>query len=186
MNKNKDALAHLIVCKIQNLLPDNCFLCQMTYKINLHETTILDCAVCGQGVHRQCWLDLASVSNDVAVTVDAESFKHIYNPLNLPGFFYICDSCQPNTIPSEDKGNYKRKSQLKVSFEDITYPGSRSSINKAEDTNGSQNLGEIQVDKEETVPSREEYKNPFEAENPEYPIEEKKNSTKRKRRNSTK
>ena len=98
-----------------------------------------------------------------------------YNPLNLPGFFYICDSCQPNTIPSEGEGNYKRKSQLKVSFEDTTYPGSQSSINKAEDTNGSQNLGEIQVDKDETAPSREEYENPFEAqwvENPEYPIEE--------------
>ena len=111
LEKTKKALAHLIVCRIQNLLPDDCMICERRYKISLQEHTILECGVCGQGVHKPCWLNLTSIStnNTDLGEVDAEQFKKLYNPLNLPGLVYICDYCKPSTIPSKEEGNIKRK-----------------------------------------------------------------------------
>ena len=40
--------------------------------------------------------------------IDNVSFKKLYNPLNLPGIYYICDICKDTTIPSDDDGNSKR------------------------------------------------------------------------------
>ena len=51
-DKNKRTLSHLIVCKIQNLLPDNCSICDRRYRISLEEDPILECSVCGQGIHK--------------------------------------------------------------------------------------------------------------------------------------
>ena len=113
--KTKKSLAHLIVCRIQNLLPENCSLCDERYRIKLSETPLLECAVCGQGVHKQCWSELARSmrGNDDPIKLDANSFKAMYNPLNLPGLYYICKACKDSTIPNEDNGNSKRKSKQK-------------------------------------------------------------------------
>ena len=113
-DKNKRPLSHLIVCKIQNLLPDICSLCDRKYRISLEEDPILDCAICGQAVHKPCWLNLATGSSssdttDITDTIDADIFKSLYNPLNLPGLFYVCHACQPKTIPSDSEGDNKRK-----------------------------------------------------------------------------
>ena len=109
-DKTKKALSHLITCKIQNLLPDNCSVCKRRYRISLDDCPILECAICGQGVHEPCWLNLASIAkDDLNEPVDAEVFKTMVNPLNLPGMFYICDPCKVTTIPSDEEGNSKRK-----------------------------------------------------------------------------
>eukprot|EP00111_Clytia_hemisphaerica_P012671 TCONS_00037269-protein len=110
--KTKRSLSHLIICKIQNLLPDNCSICNRRYKIGLMELPILEYAVCGQGVHKPCWLNLATIptnNTNIDEDTDAELFKSLYNPLNLPGMFYICHACQPNTIPSDSDSDNKRK-----------------------------------------------------------------------------
>ena len=116
-NKTKKGLSHLIICKIQNLLPDDCSICERRYSIGLEETPILECAICGQGVHKPCWLNLAAIASnntDIDDAADAEIFKTMYNPLNLPGIFYICKCCESNTIPSEEEGNNKRKKLVRV------------------------------------------------------------------------
>ena len=46
--KNKEPLTHLIVCRIQNLLPDNCGICKERYSVKLLDTPLLECAICGQ------------------------------------------------------------------------------------------------------------------------------------------
>ena len=113
-DKTKKALSHLITCKIQNLLPDNCSVCKRRYRISLGDCPILECAICGQGVHKPCWLNLASIgTNNFNEPVDAEVFKTMVNPLNLPGMFYICDPCKVTTIPSDEEGNSKRKKRTK-------------------------------------------------------------------------
>ena len=109
MEKTKSALSHLIVCRIQNLLPDNCCICKEQYSIALHEIPILECAICGQGVHTKCWLEIASIPDSELNDLNPDKFKKIYNPLDLPGIFYICEACKPNTIPNEEEGNYKNK-----------------------------------------------------------------------------
>ena len=95
-DKNKRTLSHLIVCKIQNLLPDNCSICDRRYRISLKEDPILECSVCGQGVQKPCWLNLAAISSDntdIPDTIDSDAFKSLYNPSNLPGLFFVCHAC---------------------------------------------------------------------------------------------
>jgi len=41
--------------------------------------------------------------------IDADEFKKLYNPLNLPGIFYICDYCQQNTIQVMEKVTTKER-----------------------------------------------------------------------------
>ena len=108
-DKTKRSLSHLIICKIQKLLPDNCNICNVRYKIGLLELPILECAVCGQGVHKPCWLNLATNNTNIDEDTDAELFRSLHNPLNLPGMFYVCHACQPNTIPNDSDGDNKRK-----------------------------------------------------------------------------
>lgn len=111
--KTKKPLAHLIICRIQNLLPENCSLCDERYRIKLDETPLLECAICGQGVHKQCWSELARAMRDAndPIKLDADSFKAIYNPLNLPGLYFICKVCEDSTIPNDANGNSKRKAK---------------------------------------------------------------------------
>ena len=125
-DKNKRPLSHLIVCKIQNLLPDDCSICERRYRISLEEDPILECSVCGQGVHKPCWLNLAAISStdsaDISDTIDADTFYSLYNPLNLPGLFYVCHACQPKTIPSDNEGDNKRKRKRALSVKTKTTP----------------------------------------------------------------
>ena len=52
---------------------------------------------------------------DITDTVDADTLKTIYNPLNLPGLFYVCHACQPKTIPNDDEGDNKQKRRCALS-----------------------------------------------------------------------
>ena len=111
-SKTKKPLAQLIICRIQNLLPENCTICSERYRISINEEPLLDCAICGQGVHKSCWTTLATaMANDINDLTDlnAKSFKDLFNPLKLPGLYYICDMCKVTTIPNEESGNSKRK-----------------------------------------------------------------------------
>ena len=46
LDKTKKPLAHLIVCRIQNLLPEDCNICHERYRIKLSEPTLVECEVC--------------------------------------------------------------------------------------------------------------------------------------------
>lgn len=55
--------------------------------------------------------------NDIPEELNADTFKALFNPLKLPGMFYICNACQPTTIPSDETGNYKRKNKSSTTAE---------------------------------------------------------------------
>ena len=99
--RKRDDIAHAIVCRIQNLLPDDCNLCNNRFKLLFTEHPILPCARCGQSSHRQCLFDIINTKNDKNFTsfpTDAEITK-IINPLNLPGVHYLCSTCEAHIIP---------------------------------------------------------------------------------------
>ena len=99
--KTKNDLSHLILCRIQNLLPDDCGVCKNRYSIKLEECPLLECALCGQGVHRECWTKLLPLGPNVSnCTYDNNIVMSEYvNPFKLPGIHYICAACEEKTIP---------------------------------------------------------------------------------------
>ena len=94
---NKDPLIHNIICKIQNLLPDTCKICQEVYCSKLEDNPFLACHVCGQEVHRPCVMKLFGISD---ATVCPE-----INPHQLPGLHYLCPECENEIIPPDDAPN---------------------------------------------------------------------------------
>ena len=104
----KDELSHLILCRIQNLLPDNCNICKQRYCIELEDAPFLDCAICGQGVHKKCWLDMMNIDS----ISDRDTIVNKYiNPCKLPGIFYLCSECEDRTIPKEPNQPSKKVSK---------------------------------------------------------------------------
>ena len=62
----KDACVTAMICRIQNLLPDQCNLGREQYCINVTDTPLLPCAVCGQGTHDQkCPCVLSGISRKI-------------------------------------------------------------------------------------------------------------------------
>ena len=47
----KDILPHEVLCRVQNLFPDECHLCNQEYCVALNDNPIIHCATCGQGCH---------------------------------------------------------------------------------------------------------------------------------------
>ena len=94
-----------LICRIQNLLPDECSICHNTYCFKIDDIPLLACVFCGQEVHRKCYLHLIGSTNP---DCDADSFQKAYNPLNIPGLHYSCKPCELLKIPQEDSGKKKR------------------------------------------------------------------------------
>ena len=117
--KTKNDLSRLILCRIQNLLPDDCGVCKNRYSIKLEECPLLECAICGQGVHRECWSNLLSLgSNASNCTYDNNIVISEYvNPLKLPGIHYICAACEETTIP-RDEGKQQTSNKPKAPVND--------------------------------------------------------------------
>ena len=88
-----DALPHEVVCRIQNLLPDTCHLCKQVYAIKLDEKPILSCAICGQGSHNTCILQLLNIPE--SELNERNNFgKDLVNPYSSIGLFYVCGERQ--------------------------------------------------------------------------------------------
>lgn len=110
-NKNKTQLSHSILCRIQNLLPDDCGICHNRYSVKLEQTSSLECSICGQGVHEECWSKLLTQAPSTSGTAcdTTNQVKACLNPFNLPGIFYLCPACTENNIPLEDSTRSKKK-----------------------------------------------------------------------------
>ena len=93
-NMLKPALIHNIICRIQNLLPDQCQVCNEIYLTKLDDEPFLACDICGQEVHKTCFMKLLGM-------VDNNASPQI-NPCKLPGIHYLCKECEEGTIPPND------------------------------------------------------------------------------------
>ena len=108
-----DFLPRELNCRIQNLLPDDCHLCQSSYCIKLTDKPIISCARCGQGCHNECVLQLLGLTvNDL--NADNEYGLAAVNPHAELGMTYLCGFCKKAVIPQLDemkvKGGGKKKS----------------------------------------------------------------------------
>jgi len=82
----KDDIIHELICRIQNLLPDECQICNKSYKSNIEDPPYLSCDVCGQEVHKPCFMKLLKIT-------DSSELPNL-NPHNLPGIHYFCKECE--------------------------------------------------------------------------------------------
>ena len=80
----KESVAHNLICRIENLLPDKCGICEQNYCINKDEPTFLPCKKCGQEAHRECYRGILSSNNieDILAIIAA-----------IPGLHYLCPTC---------------------------------------------------------------------------------------------
>ena len=109
----KEACITALICRVQNLFPDQCSFCREQYCIRLTDNPLLSCQICGQGAHDPCVLDhLQRQSGEHQSVMPSDVWNRI-NPTNLPGLHYLCEACQKSTIPSEEAGKLKRKPSIK-------------------------------------------------------------------------
>ena len=106
----KATIIRNLVCRIENLLPDMCSICDSEYTIAKDEVPLLKCASCGQGVHSPCLLQLLEVPPEHQDSFGPDEVQKRVNPSNLPGFYYLCHCCEKEKIPSDDDGKKKSHS----------------------------------------------------------------------------
>ena len=115
--KKKDDIVHDIVCRMQNLLPDDCAFCKTRYKLEFMEKPILQCSKCGQSAHKACIIKLIQEKTHQPIETDSdisqEEVLSIINPLSFPGLYYLCKACEVEhiatnvntTLATEDPGD---------------------------------------------------------------------------------
>ena len=126
----KPAIIRNLVCRIENLLPDTCFICESEYTIAKDEVPLLTCALCGQGIHSPCLLQLLEVPPEQQDSFGPEEVQKKINPCNLPGFFYICHCCEKDKIPSDDDGKKKTHSDRNDNVNHSSTSGATHSIQR--------------------------------------------------------
>ena len=95
----KSIILNELVCRIQNLLLDNCGLCGNKFATYLDEPLLLPCELCGQNIHRLCLINLLGAKYHEDIT--PAEVKLLLNPFQLKNFHYLCSSCSSTTIPTE-------------------------------------------------------------------------------------
>ena len=98
----KSACVHELIYRIQNLLPETCAICNDTYTIKKDDSPVLSCSICKHEVHRECYLPLLNSA--------------VNNVSNVPGFHYLCPSCEEDLIPDEMLG---LKKSVKLSVDNV-------------------------------------------------------------------
>ena len=71
--------------------------CNEVYTVKKSDIHFLSCSVCRQEVHHKCYVPLLSNDNGLIV--------------NTPGFHYLCQSCEKDLIPGEEKRLKKQRQQ---------------------------------------------------------------------------
>ena len=93
----KPACTKALIYRIQSLLPEECGICNEVYTVKKSDIHFLSCSVCRQEVHHKCYISLLSNDNGLIV--------------NTPGFHYLCQSCEKDLIPGEEKRLKKQRQQ---------------------------------------------------------------------------
>ena len=93
INANKNDLINMLCLKIKNFFPDICQVCHNSYTFKIDDVCFLSCASCGQEVHRPCYLQLLK---DMNLIDEEENIRDML--FKIPGFFFLCPSCQEETV----------------------------------------------------------------------------------------
>ena len=134
-NYLKTANVESVICRIQNLLPDVCNICNNVYCVKNSDPSFLCCAVCGQEMHYECLLNALSIEgdSDVKSLTKADVLSKL-NPLNIPGWYYVCNPCSKAHIPNDKIGMKKKKKSdsSKVPAVETVFENAESTINNPE------------------------------------------------------
>ena len=115
-HETKPACINNLICRIQNLLPDTCNICDTEYCVGLNDSPLLECEICGQGSHNTCILSQFEIQDELNFgPLDA---LNKLNPFRLPGIHYLCGACEESTIPKKESGLLKRKSVNNLEYGD--------------------------------------------------------------------
>ena len=114
----KPACIHELICRVQNLFPEKCDICQETYCVGSGDVPLLHCETCGQGLHDQCIKQVLGNEYDDEMT--SEQVKMKINPFNLKSLHIICNGCKELNIPVPEAGLKKTARKGKVGKEDTS------------------------------------------------------------------
>ena len=128
---NKTACVINLICRIQNLLPDECSMCGQEYCVALGDTPLLSCAICGQGSHNDCIWKYLDIPTSLQDTFGPEDALSKLNPTTLPGVHYLCGACEISTIPDPEDGCLKKKGSSAT--DEVQLPHSQSQQSAAHD-----------------------------------------------------
>lgn len=117
-NYRKETCVSSLICKLQNLFPDQCGFCKKDYCVKLTETPLLTCGKCGQGSHDPCIMDLLDIPEADRPATTPQMVWNLVNPKNLTGLHYLCQECETNIIPTEDDGKIKQRLKSTKESED--------------------------------------------------------------------
>ena len=107
----------------------------------MNEDPLIECAICGQGCHKQCWTELVQVHDaNIAADITPTLFKSILNPLNIPNLYYICKPCEEMNIPK------RKEKKRKAAGKAVTFSVDQVLVENAETANSSENTLVIPVE----------------------------------------
>ncbi len=109
---NKPTCINVLICRIQNLFPDDCSICGTKYCISLNDVPLLSCEICGQGSHNLCVLKQLKVPDEQQAAFTPALARASFNPNDLPGIHYLCGACEKVTIPAKETGMLKKKAAV--------------------------------------------------------------------------
>ena len=105
---NKEQLAHNLIIRIQNLLPDTCSVCHEQYNTSLDDVPLLTCDMCGQGSHNPCVISTLGIDESEVHQLDPQKARKMIIPSGLPGVHYFCKECTKE-IPDANAGITSKK-----------------------------------------------------------------------------
>lgn len=108
-NYVKGSNVRSLICRIQNLLPDICVKCKDVYCVKNTDISLLSCSVCGQEFHHDCLSELLG-SDESLDSMSKEDLMAKINPLQIPGWVYICQPCSNDHLP-DDLNDGRKKSK---------------------------------------------------------------------------
>ena len=113
----KEACLLELICRVQNLLIDKCQFCNQHYAVSKNEESLLQCSLCGQGVHMECLKSLLGEAfSETQLT--PKDVQELINPYNINSLKFMCLECSNTTLPQSSDG--LKKSVAKKSTSPIT------------------------------------------------------------------
>ena len=106
---NKPTCINSLICRIQNLLPDTCNICDSEYCVKRDEISLLSCEICGQGSHNVCVFEKLGIPTSEQVDFDQNKIMDKLNPTGFPGLHYLCGACENSSIPDQNAGLLNRR-----------------------------------------------------------------------------
>ena len=115
----KNELINNIICRIQNLLPEKCDICNEVYIMGNEDSILLPCEKCGQEFHQKCLFQILQICQKEKI--DRQLVQKMINPFDLSSLRYLCKSCDEATIPL--KGSARKKKSPAQEANDKTLSG---------------------------------------------------------------